>query len=427
MKKHLLIIILSIIISPIFAQWGLTTAPSMNIPPYSLVPFNGNMLASTGGGIYSTSDGMSWTDLTNGFGLESGNAWRQIVIAGTDIYAGSTLKAVIKSSDNGSTWSYDTTGLETGGFGANEIDALHYDMISNHILASKGWPGYGLFYKKPNDASWTRVNSNNVGSSTATVYGMLNVGAGIGSAIFAATSGGFFISIDGGVTWTQKTGANLPLNILGGSYTGKILVTDGTNIYCATGAGVYKSSDQGDNWTRIDQGFAIFLTGLEPNVCSINYQNGTLYAGVIVNGGIDSAYSSVDGGMTWTDMSEGLMSQVVSFLEFGGSLYAVQFGQDTILKWGGGIPQSIEHNENYSESIQVFPNPADDYVTVQFNNSGGLENQVQIVDIEGRIILYFEGIKHDHFKIDIQNLKAGIYFIETRNSRNSHISKFIKQ
>jgi len=425
MKKHLLIILLSILIKSGFAQWGLTTAPSPYYGPWSMVTFNGKLLVSTNDGVHSSSDVTNWIDLTNGFADSSGNAWRQVVIAGSDIYAGSTLSAVIKSSDNGSTWSFDTTGLETGGYGENQINALHYDMTSDHILASKGWPGYGLFYKKPSDAAWVRVNSNNVGSSTTPVLGLLSVGAGVGGAIYALTSTGIFMSIDGGISWTQKTGTNLPIAALGGSYTGKVLETDGVNIYCATGAGLYKSSDQGNTWTRIDQGFAIFLAGLQPNVCSINYLNGILYAGVIVNGGVDSAYSSNDGGMTWTDISDGLTSQVVSFHEFGGSLYAAQFGQDTLLLWGGSIPQSIEDNENGTESIQVFPNPATDYVKIQFLNWGETKKEIKVIDLEGRIVYNIEGIIEDHYTIPVQKLKSGIYFLETRNTKNSVVKKFV--
>lgn len=81
------------------------------------------------------------------------------------------------------------------------------------------------------------------------------------------------------------------------------------------------------------------------------------------------------------------------------------------------LPQDLGTAENKLTSIQLFPNPANDFVSIQ-----GAKNQyLKIYDIYGKTI-YNKQLKSETEKIDIQNLSNGIYIINIGN----YSSKFVK-
>ena len=128
MKKILLFVFVFSMLQA-HSQWNELTAPSVNYPVSQVVEHNGMLYATGNNGVFSSGDwGNSWTDLTNGFAQDPANSWREIVFAGDDIYARSTQLAVIKSTDNGATWSYDTVGLDSGaGWGEKSIISIHFN------------------------------------------------------------------------------------------------------------------------------------------------------------------------------------------------------------------------------------------------------------------------------------------------------------
>ncbi len=75
-------------------------------------------------------------------------------------------------------------------------------------------------------------------------------------------------------------------------------------------------------------------------------------------------------------------------------------------------------------TVTLFPNPAQQYFELQSNNE--IINQVLIYDINGALINHYQ-INNQHTLIDIQELSAGIYFIQANcNSKTEHF-KLIKQ
>ena len=79
--------------------------------------------------------------------------------------------------------------------------------------------------------------------------------------------------------------------------------------------------------------------------------------------------------------------------------------------------QGIEENTNLS--IDVYPNPVQDLLTVKGEN--GI---LTLKDINGKTML-----SENHFGISILNLEdlaAGIYFLELVNSKGKAVQKIIK-
>ncbi|WP_299522134.1 choice-of-anchor L domain-containing protein [Winogradskyella sp.] len=73
-------------------------------------------------------------------------------------------------------------------------------------------------------------------------------------------------------------------------------------------------------------------------------------------------------------------------------------------------------------NFSLHPNPANAFVTIQFNTVNG-DYRMEIIDIQGKL-LQSERL-NTSTTIDISNLSAGVYFVRLRNSSISMIEKLI--
>lgn len=77
---------------------------------------------------------------------------------------------------------------------------------------------------------------------------------------------------------------------------------------------------------------------------------------------------------------------------------------------------------NNLNKIKIFPNPADDYITI--NNKDYAVNKIEIIDFIGKTI---QIIYPESNTINIENLERGIYFIKIVGNDLSISQKFIKR
>jgi uncharacterized protein YjdB len=80
-----------------------------------------------------------------------------------------------------------------------------------------------------------------------------------------------------------------------------------------------------------------------------------------------------------------------------------------------------------SGSISIYPNPAKDKVSIDFN--GFNENEpvdIRIIDINGKLIFYKEYINEKSITVKFdKRFKGGIYFIRVQNNKNVITQKLI--
>ncbi|MCH7534720.1 MAG: T9SS type A sorting domain-containing protein [Bacteroidetes bacterium] len=87
------------------------------------------------------------------------------------------------------------------------------------------------------------------------------------------------------------------------------------------------------------------------------------------------------------------------------------------------IPIGISESE--ALGINIFPNPASDYITIQGTNKSF--NQVRIYDAIGRVAIN-QSISTNQAQVDVRNLGTGVYFIHVLNDRGqSYIFKMVKK
>ncbi|MDR9391373.1 MAG: hypothetical protein RI554_05025 [Trueperaceae bacterium] len=184
------------------------------------------------------------------------------------------------------------TGLDVGTKMVNSL----FVSGSTVYIASSG----GVYISTDGGDNFTKY-TNGLGSiSVANVFVE-------GNAIYAATAGGLSISTDGGANFTEDNG-------LGSYNVQDVFVEEGT-IYAATyGGGISISTDGGDTFTSYTTG-----DGLPSNnALSVWVQDGTIYAGTFSG----LAVASTTDPSNWENRTAGLeRTHVADITVHEGSLY----------------------------------------------------------------------------------------------------------
>lgn len=72
------------------------------------------------------------------------------------------------------------------------------------------------------------------------------------------------------------------------------------------------------------------------------------------------------------------------------------------------IANATSVNETVDPDVRVYPNPAGDIVKIETPNERIIN--VEMLDISGKIVKHFT-INKEHFTINVEGLKQGIYFV----------------
>lgn len=90
---------------------------------------------------------------------------------------------------------------------------------------------------------------------------------------------------------------------------------------------------------------------------------------------------------------------------------------------------SVAVNEllNREVAVSVFPNPADDKLSIRFNESVQGTATVNIIDINGKLVSSenIASVSNGTFSFDTSNLENGIYNVQIQNGGVSHVQRVI--
>jgi hypothetical protein len=125
----------------------------------------------------------------------------------------------------------------------------------------------------------------------------------------------------------------------------------------------------------------------------------------------------------------------VPLLSIGGlqkSRFIIRFASDNMNQGTGfelsyyGLVTSINQYDNVD--INVYPNPATNYINVEVATDDAQEFNASIVDMMGKTV-YSDQLGHnggtETYKISVNNLAKGIYFLHLNNANGKHVQKFI--
>jgi photosystem II stability/assembly factor-like uncharacterized protein len=292
------------------------------------VPGNNNLFyaGTVGGGVWKSTDGAEWENITDGKLPGTSSSIGAIAAAPSDpkiLYVGTGEAdirntvipgdGVYKSTDAGQTWQY--AGLrDTHSISAILVDPkdpnIVYAASMGHVFAPD--PNRGVFKSTDGGKSWTKIlfvdnntgaiclvmDPGNSGSMYAAMWQAIRMPWGLSS---GGPGSGIYKTTDGGAHWTNITGnAGLPGGILGRIGL-SIAASKPDIVYAiiqAKEGGVFRSEDAGATWKRVNDEMklrqrafyymTIYADPKDPN---------TVYAPEV-----DALWVSHDGGKTFTKL-----------------------------------------------------------------------------------------------------------------------------
>ncbi len=380
------------------------------------------------------------------------SVYTMITNSSDHILAGTYAKGILKSIDQGSTWS--ESGL------ANQwILSFAKDGNGNIYAASIGSQyGSGVYKSTDNGSTWNKMWDAETGMNCVYVDRNNNVYVGLN---YTSTQSGIYRSNNGGTSWqkifseTENVYAITRLNngrILAASY-GKVYYSDDEGslwnatteglvsstpsdfvirnqdeVFLSTlGYGIYKSTDNGAAWTN--------QTGAGSDYsCLISNQDSSMYAGTKGSW----VYKS-DTGDNWTLLNSGmgdnkyvlsLLTTKAGFL-FAGMDYAGLYRSlDKVIT---DVEISIEVPTEFT-LFQNYPNPFNPSTVIKYqipNSNTQISNNVtlKVYDILGREVatLVNEQRKAGYYEVEFDgsNLTSGIYFYRIQAGQFVEIKKMV--
>ena len=91
------------------------------------------------------------------------------------------------------------------------------------------------------------------------------------------------------------------------------------------------------------------------------------------------------------------------------------------------MPCATNIEEINNVALTIYPNPADNYITVVFPTTLPKETTVFITDITGKILLSKQNYETTYMEFNIDRFAPGIYFVHIQNNNDFDASSFIKE
>lgn len=78
---------------------------------------------------------------------------------------------------------------------------------------------------------------------------------------------------------------------------------------------------------------------------------------------------------------------------------------------------------NQNSLLQVYPNPATDFITINLDNNTLSNSFIYCYNTSGQLIFVED---NNNSEIDVSMLQKGVYFIKVSTDKNIYYTKFIK-
>lgn len=403
MKKQLLFIGFLLIGSSLMAQWEPVNITGSSADVTSMFCFGEDLMAGTAGdGVFMTADGgSSWTDISGDLANLSVN----------DVRGGGGPTIIWVSTEDGAYYTQDHQSYLNCTDPALSNNNINYFWFGSDNASAEwaiGTFGAGVFISPELTGPWTATNSGLSGDALK-INDMAGYSDDKDDVVVLGTEAGVYISTDNMASWTAKnnglSGAALQVN--------RVAVL-GTAVFAATDGGYYSSFDLGETWTATISGEQFNTMLIQPSPSGIF---------CIVAG--ENAYHSLDL-VTFTQLDLAGLSGEISSVALNSTyvfLGTTSSGKDE-KKSGGvyrkpadqlltGVPEAMNGLKSGSIS-QNLPNPCSNSTTINFSIAQPGEVSIHVTDLTGRKLLKatrgFRPAGDGYIKLDISGLKTGIYY-----------------
>jgi photosystem II stability/assembly factor-like uncharacterized protein len=314
----------------------------------------------------------------------------------TGFAAGSKL---LKTTDGGATWNdvfTDTTG---------QILSVYF------VNDSLGFVG-GTYLYRTTDAgtTWTSTQLNNIFS--AIHFPSDSVGYFVGG---TSISDPLWMTTDAGLTFSSVTNGFQSIK------EGTHYLNDSVGYICGWYGGLLrKTTDRGQTWGMLGDSLA-------DNQCfDIHFRNENTGYYIENGGGRYRIQATTDGGLTWTIQLENNSNAWLESFWFIDDHRAFVVGDSgKIYKTdnGGGLLAAEDRMED--EWVRVFPNPANDQITV--SHDGASPCSIAVYSMMGQEMMGQSNLQ-DGQQLDLRGLANGIYLMNITNLRGEQATlRIVKQ
>lgn len=270
-----------------------------------------------GGSIYrSTDNGATWSPANKGFLALTID---EIVEHSGMLFAAREDGGIYMSRDYGSEWAHISTPL-------TDYTRVTIASTGDAILVAKNSGGNnvssGMYRTADAGTSWTRVEQDidivrNLAVSGSLAAAVVNTRKTYKYLLYTST--------DGGVTWSLKP--EPPIDAAQGGWAFDLEIA-GNTIFLATDRGLYRSLDTGMTWQPVNNGLG------SSSISKIAITNGVLFAGIYKRD-LDSAsiFRSSDNGDSWQPVySNDIPQDWVTDFAFHGNTIIASFSQSGIMR-----------------------------------------------------------------------------------------------
>jgi photosystem II stability/assembly factor-like uncharacterized protein len=303
-------------------------------------------------------------------------------------YVGAASGGIFKTIDGGANWTPIFDDQEMLSIGDIEISKNNSNVLwvgTGEVNAGGGslaYDGDGMYKSEDGGITWQSKGLPNMGSIGKVLIDPNNddivyVGA-MGPLFKNDSNRGVYKTTDGGNTWQQKLFVSDSTGIIDMA----IHPTNGNILYAASWERVrrpnrrdyggetsrlYKSINGGDTWTIMTNGLPV--TPLEKGRLSINISQSNpnvLYSRYTdANGSIIGVYRTADGGDSWQEMNSSQLTNVGFHWWFRG-IYVDPLNENIIYNVDFEVQKSIDGGANWTPA---FPNVHVDQHALAFNPS----------------------------------------------------------
>lgn len=271
--KKIIFLFLVLISNNIFGQWNQLKTPTGNGDVNFVAAKNNKIIIKkyySNDLFISIDDGANWNQIKNY--TFSKSIW-SIAFKDNDIYIGTYGDGLIKTTDNGLTFT------KINSFNSNNCGSV---LVNNDSI----YVGFdnGFYISTNNGVTWTKKINGLQNTSISKIYKFENK-------LYTKTFDyKFYISLNNGDNWdTVFTELNKYSNYF---YN---IAQSGVNVYACNGHDMYKSTNNGKNWKEVN-----YFDNLSSKDFIDVYTNNNIFY-VITNYGL---YYSVNNGIDWIYKSE---------------------------------------------------------------------------------------------------------------------------
>jgi len=350
----------------------------------------------------------SWNKVMGGDGMECIIDYNNNNIMYGSIYYGD----IYRTANGGTSWTPITNGINEKG---DWVTPYVMDGNNPNIL----FAGYVNVYRSTNKgSSWTKIS--NLPSSNQPITA-LAVAPSNAQVIYISAPQSFKKTTDGGQTWTNMTS-------VGGNVTSFAVHPNNPNTLWVTIGGysfnkkVMKSINGGQSW--------INLTDTLPNIpinCIV-YEKNT--ANGIYIGTDMGVYYRDDNLNRWVPFMKNLPNVIVNELEIfypGNKIRAATYGRALWESDTYALANSIAEKDKEQNQLKVFPNPANNEISIDMSGLVSQNTQIRIINSMGAIVKTENMQNSSVLNISVSGLSNGIYFIELQTDNSLYFGKFIKK